>query len=433
MRQDKLAFFVRLSTIVQRSIVPHSYGKSPIVNRMHIYLDHNSTTPIAPEVAQVIADCYRDGYVNPASQHRPGQKARARLEQIRQRMTALLGGITQGMATDTLVLTSGGTESNNLAIRGLAMTEPKIAAAEQGASNRPVVLISAIEHPSVMGAAAALKSGGIDVCQIPVDQDCVIQVVEFEKQLSRHADIRLVCVMLANNETGVIQPVSEIAAICRERSIPVHCDAVQGVAKIGVNFRELGVDTMTFSAHKFHGPRGIGGLLVRRGVTVNPILFGGFQQMAVRPGTEDVALAAGMNCALELFEERGGETAARMKELRDQLQQTIAGTIESAVVLGASADRVPHTLNISFPNINRQAFLLAADLAGLAVSTGSACASGSSEPSHVISAMTSDKQVIEGSVRISLGAGTTTEETVESGRRIVRIHNDLQRMKSLHY
>ena len=381
-----------------------------------IYLDHNSTSPILPQVAQAIAQAHAEQFVNPASQHRPGQTARRKIEQLRLAIAKTLGAQCEGMQTDQLIFTSGGTESNNLAILGLTSGDNNL---EDGQANPKRVLISSIEHPSVFGAAQQLVRLGYEVEKIPVDRKGVVDLAALESLLQRPAE--LVSIMLANNETGVIQPIQQAAEICRQRSVLIHTDAVQAVAKIPVDFGQLGVDAMSFTAHKFGGPRGVGGLLVRSGITPQPILHGGFQQSAIRPGTEDVALTAGMHRALELFIEAPDQRQQRMAELRDQLQNGLIAEFDDLVVNGDGADRVPHTLNISFPGIDRQSFLLAADMAGLAISTGSACASGSSELSPVLLAMGLEKEVVEGSIRISLGVSTTPEEVAQSVTRIGKI------------
>lgn len=379
-----------------------------------IYLDHNSTSPMLPEVAEVISQCHAEQFVNPASQHRLGQTARRKIEQLRTSIAKMLGAQCDGMHTDQLIFTSGGTESNNLAILGLVSRE-----ISKDESNPKRVLISSIEHPSVFGAAEQLVRLGYQVEKIPVDQNGVCDLAALNTLLDRPA--ALVSIMLANNETGVIEPIQEAAEICRERGVLIHTDAVQAVAKIPVDFRELGVDAMSLTAHKFGGPRGIGGLLVRSGITPQPILFGGFQQSAIRPGTEDVALTAGMHRALELYFKAPEKRQERLTQLRDELQNSLMAEFDDLVVNGGKADRVPHTLNISFPGIDRQSFLLAADMAGLAISTGSACASGSSELSPVLLAMKLEKEVVEGSIRISLGVSTTPVEVAQSVSRIVKI------------
>ena len=383
-----------------------------------IYLDYNSTTPIAAEVAETMAGCYAAGYVNPASAHRLGQQARQKLEQLRNEIIEMLGGETKGRSPDRLFFTSGGTESNNLAIAGLSGSPPG------------KVVISPVEHPSVFGAAQELARHGFTIETIRVDTNGVCDLDHLERILEDvSTPVRLVSVMLANNETGVIQPIKKIAEISHAAGVLVHCDAVQGVAKIKLDFRELGVDSLSFTAHKFHGPRGIGGLLCQPNLTPRAILFGGFQQNSVRPGTEDVALVAGMHRALSLFCEEPEKRISRVSQMRDQLQQLIVTAIPETVVNGEGADRVPHTLNISFPGVNRQEFLLAADMQGLAISTGSACASGSSDPSHVLVAMNAPNPVIEGSIRLSLGVSTTVAEIEEAARRIIKIANSLRQSK----
>ena len=359
-----------------------------------IYLDHNSTTPMDPRVAKAIFACHQLQLANPASQHQSGQKARRRLESVRERVLKLMGALSTGMAADKLILTSGGTESNNLALLGLAGQEPGR------------ILVSSIEHPSVFGPAEELVRRGFKVVSIPVDENGVCRLDEFLKLISE--DTRLVSLMLANNETGVIQPVEDIAKICRESAVLFHCDATQAVGKIPVSFRNLDVDAMTFSAHKFYGPRGVGGLIFRSSAPPDPISWGGFQQMGIRPGTEDVATAVGMLTSLELSLE-GLSRYDEVERLRDRLESDLIAHWD-VVINGSGARRLPHTSNVSFPGIDRQAFLMAADMAGLDISTGSACASGSSEPSPALMAMGLPADVIGGSIRISLGVGNTEKE-----------------------
>lgn len=383
-----------------------------------IYLDHNSTTRIDPDVVRTMDACYAKGYVNPASAHRPGQSARRKLEELRTQIIGWLGGNTAGRDTDQLLFTSGGTEGNNLAIRGLAGPEPGR------------VLISAIEHPSVIGAAESLLQHGFEVQKIPVDNQGICRLDVLEQMLAdASVPTRLVSVMLVNNETGVVQPIARIAEICRKNNILIHVDGVQAVAKIQLSFRQLDIDAMTFTAHKFHGPRGIGGLLLRSGIEPNPLFFGGFQQQALRPGTEDVALAAGIHRALELYVDNACGRTTHLRTLRDTLEAIVVSELPETVINSALAPRAPHASNLSFPGLNRQAFLMAADVAGLAISTGSACASGSSEPSPVLLAMGADGDIIEGSIRISVGADTTMLEIEDAASRIISIANDLRRTK----
>lgn len=376
-----------------------------------IYLDHNSTTPIDPIVVQAMTAAWNEGFLNPASQHREGQRARRELETLRTKIIDLLGGQSKSMQADQLVITSGGTESNNLALMGLARH------ARNQAGGPVRVLVSAVEHPSVIGAAEALKGDGFKIETIGVDADGVVSLDELRSRLSDDSvPVGVVSIMLANNETGVIEPVSEAAALSRQHGALLHTDAVQMIGKLPVRFTEIGCDAMSFTAHKLHGPRGIGGLLLRHDVIPEPLLFGGFQQMALRPGTEDVALLAGMHMALKIAIE-DPDRAARMTELREFLESELQQR-DGVTINGAGAKRMPHTTNVSFAGIDRQAFLMAADIEGLAISTGSACASGSSELSPVLLAMGANNDVVEGSIRISLGATTTRDEIIQAIERI---------------
>jgi cysteine desulfurase len=241
---------------------------------------------------------------------------------------------------------------------------------------------------------------------------------------------RLVSAMLANNETGIIQPVAEVAQCCRSNAILCHTDAVQAVGKIPVHFRELGVDAMTVAPHKFHGPLGIGALVLRHGVKLQPQLFGGFQQEGLRPGTENVALAVGFHEALKIATAELPDRAARMQSLRDELEQSLCNELPDTVVIGKSAPRLPNTSCIAFLGLDRQALVMALDLAGVACSTGSACASGSSEPSPTLLAMGLPPEVVSSAIRLGLGAFTTAEEVAEATRRILKTIKHLRSQNS---
>jgi cysteine desulfurase len=334
------------------------------------------------------------------------------------------------MDADQVIFTSGGTEANNLALRGLlrATTPPQPRPSLVGASaetTSPRLIISTLEHPSIARTAAHLAASGTQVDYLPADESGVIRMEPLSRLATRHS--QLVSIMLASNETGVLQPVAEIAAICRERGVLVHTDAVQAVGKIPVDFRALGVDALSCTAHKFHGPLGIGALIVRHGVSLDPLMFGGFQQAGLRPGTESVALAVGMVAALEAWAREANSRRSRLSDLRDQLERTLRAADPAAVVVGAAAPRLPHTSNIAFVGLDRQAIVMALDLAGVACSTGSACASGSSEPSPALVAMGLPEEQISGSVRFSLGAATTAAEIDEAARRILNVCNNLRR------
>jgi len=373
-----------------------------------IYLDHNSTAPMLPEVANKMTECFAAGFVNPASQHRPGQLARKHLEDARRKIANYLGAKTSGMDTDQLIFTSGGTESNNLAILGLVNTPDSDPGIKPSLFTPQHILISSIEHPSVIGAAEQLVRLGHSVDKIPVDSNGVCYLDQLDSMINDNT--KLISLMLANNETGVVQPLNEVAQLCRDRDILFHTDAVQAVGKVPIHFRELSVDALSFTGHKFGGPRGIGGLILRHGLTPAPLQFGGFQQMALRPGTEDVALVAGMETALEIFHKNETDYYSDVLVLRNHLEKTLLSRFPDLVINGVNATRLPHVSNLSFPEVDRQSFLMAADMKGLAISTGSACASGSSELSPVLLAMGLEKSIIENSVRISLGVSNTRDE-----------------------
>jgi len=376
-----------------------------------IYLDHNATTPIAPEVSRAMAECQASIIGNPASQHVAGRKARQMLENAREGIAAILGIDLTSRTPDQLIFTSGGTEANNLALLGSA-------GARHGTPQSCHIIISAIEHPSVLGTADELQRGGCQATKLPVDGDGAVDAYALDDLLT--ADTRLVSVMLANNETGVLQPVREIAQTCKARGGCVHTDAAQVVGKLPVDFRDLGVSLMSLAAHKFHGPPGIGALAVRHGVKLHPQLHGGFQQSGLRPGTENVALAVGMHRALEIWQSEADERIKHMRRLRDRFESKLRQGYAQLVINGAGATRLPHTSNVAFVGLDRQALFMALDVAGVACSTGSACASGSSEPSPVLQAMGCPKEVVDSSLRFSLGAGTAEAEIDESARLILQ-------------
>jgi cysteine desulfurase len=397
-----------------------------------IYLDHNATTPLLPEVAEAMCACWAAPLLNPASQHEFGRAANRLLEDCRYTIALNLSAKVRSDPRDKLIFTSGGTESNNLALRGLLQRARLLGTRRGDTSSLPGarpshIVISAIEHPSITALADELQREGIFVDRIPVDANGVVRLDALGDVF--RPETAVVAVMLANNETGVIQPVAEIAAMCNERKVPLHCDASQAACKIPVDFCELGAATMTVAAHKFHGPVGIGALVVRHDIELKPQLFGGFQQGGSRPGTESVALAVGMRDAFSLWHKERDIRDARLRNLRDCFEQTILAGYSGAVIIGAAAERLPNTSNIAFVGLDRQMLFMALDQAGVACSTGSACASGSSEPSPALIAMGLDDAVIMSSLRFSLGATTTIADIDEAARRILHCCNNLRRAK----
>lgn len=381
-----------------------------------IYLDHNATTPIRPEVIEAVARCCARGLANPSSQHQPGQAARRTLEEAREATAALLGADLCPPRADRLIYTSGGTEANNLAILGTA----------RGRSGGKVgrLVISAIEHPSVIAPAERLMEEGWRLDLLGVDQRGVVRTDRLADTISR--ETALGSCTLANHDTGTIQPVESLAEHCQAVGVPLHTDAAQAVGKIPVDFRRLGVALLSVAAHKFGGPLGIGALVIRHDVPIVPHLIGGPQESALRPGTEPVALAVGMRVALELAVRAMQAEAARITALRKRLEEALRARLGTIVVHGQSARRIPNTANIAFPGIDNQVLLVALDLGGVACSVGSACSSGSAEPSATLQAMGMPSSLVNASLRFSLGRTTTHEAIDTAVQRIVRVVSSLQ-------
>lgn len=375
-----------------------------------IYLDNNATTALDPIVARQLSSCFQSGYMNPASQHAAGREARQVLEDAKEDIARLLGASVAPGDTDRIVITSGATEANNLAMLGLA-----------GSSGH--VMLSRLEHPSVTGPARALQLRGIDVDWIPVKPGGTIDLSYLQDRIQDNT--QLVALMLGNHETGVIQPVQEVAQVCQARGIPVHCDATQAAGKIAIDFRELGVTTLSVAAHKFHGPRGVGSLVVRQGTRLASMLAGGPQQGGIRPGTEPVCLAIGLATALARCLARNEESS--LAQTRDLFEKLLSEQVPSAVLIGDGEKRLPQTSCVAFPPLDRQAIVMALDLAGIACSTGSACTSGSSEPSPVLLEMKLAEGLVESAVRFSFGTPDGAALATQAALRISSVINSLRR------
>jgi cysteine desulfurase len=385
-----------------------------------IYLDHNATTPTRSEVVESMIRCYREGHGNPASQHQHGQRARRVLEDARERIAEILGANLTCAQPDRLVFTSGGTEANNLAILGIAEARQESGRAGQTPGQ---IVVSAIEHASVLESAERLLEQGWRLDTLGVSGAGVVDVDQLSPLLSEAT--RLVAVMLGNHETGVLQPIEELAAICNSAGVPLHSDAVAVAGKLPVSFRKQGVASMSVAAHKFQGPLGVGALVLRHGVLLAPLLFGGHQQQGLRPGTESVVLAVGMRTALELWRQEHDDHTRRLTQLRDRFETGLKAGYPEALVHGQAAPRLPNTTNIAFPGLDGQIMLVALDMAGVACSVGAACASGSSELSPTLQAMRLPNGVVASSLRFSLGATTTEAEIDEAVRRILDVCRQL--------
>jgi cysteine desulfurase len=363
-----------------------------------IYLDHNATTPLLPEAWDAMRPALAEAMGNPASAHHAGRKARRLLEDARERVAALLGA-----APDEVTFTSGATEANNLAVFGLAAGH---------------VLASPVEHPCVGEPLRQLEGRGVAVGWLPVSLRGIVPADSVAPLV--RADTSLVSVMLANHETGALQPVRDIAAALPP-GVLLHTDAAQAVGKVGVNFRQLGVAALTASAHKFRGPAGVGVLLLKRGTPFRPLLFGGHQQHGRRPGTEPVALAVGLAAALDHAVRTLDATRAELGELRARLWERLKELAAPVVLNGpevGAPDALPTTLNVSFPGCRADVLVMALDLAGVACSTGSACSSGSLLPSPVLRAMGVADDVLRSAVRFSFGPPLTTADIDDAAGRI---------------
>jgi cysteine desulfurase len=359
---------------------------------MRVYLDYNATTPLAPEVADAVVAATRDLFGNASSVHHFGQQAKAALDAARSSVAALLGG-----DPSEVVFTSGGTEADNMAIRGAAE------AAE--ATGRRHLVASAIEHEAVLNTLKALARRGWRTTLVPVDQSGVVSPDRVREALAD--DTALVSVMHANNEIGTIQPIAEIAAAAHERGALMHTDAVQSAGKVPFDVTALGADLVAVSAHKLNGPKGAGALWVRRGTRMLPILTGGKHERSRRAGTENVPALVGFGVAAQLASRKMAAEAVRLTALRDRLETRILETVSGTAVNGARERRVPNTTNISFDRVEAESLLIALDLEGVAVSTGSACSSGTLEPSHVLRAMGLPTHRTQNSLRFSLGLFST--------------------------
>jgi cysteine desulfurase len=359
---------------------------------VRIYLDHNATTPLHPAVIDRMTAVLRDEFGNPSSVHHFGQRTKALIDEARSAVAALLGA-----DPSEIVFTSGGTESDNFAIRGVAEALE--------AAGRKHVIATSIEHEAVINTLKALARRGWRTTLLPVGETGVVTADALRSAITD--DTAIVSIMHANNEVGTIQPISELAQIAREKGALFHTDAVQSAGKIPVNVKTLGVDLLSLSSHKMNGPKGTGALWMRRGIRLVPVLTGGRHERGRRAGTENVAGIVGAGIAATLAVEKMAAEAARLSALRDRLEREVVGVVPGTQINGGGSPRVPNTTNISFERIEAESLLIALDLEGIAVSTGSACSSGTLEPSHVLKAMGFPAHRTQNSIRFSFGMGNT--------------------------
>jgi len=360
----------------------------------HFYFDHNATTPVAPEVLETAVACLGQVYGNASSIHHFGQAAKQTLEAARRQVAALIHA-----SPAEIVFTSGGTEADNLAVLGLVR-----------AAGRPAahLITSAIEHPAVLAAAAQLEREGVAVTRLPVSAGGTVNPEDVRPAL--RPETVLVSIMHANNELGTVQPLGEISRITREAGVPLHADGVQALGKIAVDVDTLGVDLYSMSGHKLYAPKGVGALYARKGTKLAPTAFGGHHERDRRPGTENVPGIAALGAAAELAGRTLAGESERLASLRDRLESTVLGRISGTGINGARWNRTPNTSNIYFDGVDGEAMVIALDLRGFAVSTGSACSSGAITPSHVLTALGLPADRARSSLRFSLGRSNNAEQ-----------------------
>jgi cysteine desulfurase len=358
-----------------------------------IYLDYNATTPVDPAVVEAMEPYLREHFGNPSSDHAYGYRTRLAVQTAREQLAALLGA-----APDEVVFTGSGSEANNLAIKGVAY-------ALRDRGNH--IITSAVEHPAVAAPVCFLERQGYHVTTLPVDTSGQVDPAQVAAALTDQTS--LVTIMHANNEVGTIQPIRAIAEIAHARGVLVHTDAAQAVGKIPIDLQALGADLVTVVGHKFYAPKGIGALIVRRGVQLEPLIHGAGHEDGRRAGTENIPYLVGLGRAAALAQERLSIYQEQVRVLRDELQRGILERVPSAVVNGHPTERLPNTLNLSFPGVNAGE-LLAAIRDEVACSTGSACHAGQAEPSSVLLAMGRDARLASAALRLSLGWSTTAQE-----------------------
>ena len=360
----------------------------------HFYFDHNATTPVAPEVLETAVSCLGQVYGNASSIHHFGQAAKQKLEAARRQVAALIHA-----SPTEVIFTSGGTEADNLAIMGVVR-----------AAGRPQahLITSVIEHSAVLASAAQLEREGLAVTRLPVNAGGVVNPEDVRRAL--RPETVLISIMHANNELGTLQPIAEIARIARDAGVPLHADGVQALGKIAVDVDSLGVDLYSMSGHKLYAPKGVGALYARKGTRLAPIAFGGHHERDRRPGTENVPGIAALGAAAELAGRTLAAESERLAALRDRLENGVLNRISGTGVNGARWNRTPNTSNIYFDGVDGEAMVIALDLRGFAVSTGSACSSGAITPSHVLIALGLSAGRARSSLRFSLGRSNSAEQ-----------------------
>ncbi len=366
-------------------------------------MDHSATTPVAPEVLAAMLPYFGEKFGNASSLHRSGREAKEALEDSREKVAALLGA-----RAEEIIFTSGGTESDNLALKGIARKNRKLG---------KHIITTQIEHPAILETCRALEKDGFEVTYLPVTGEGLVELSTLEASI--RPDTILISVMHANNEVGTIQPLEEIGRLAAERDIYLHSDAVQSVGKIPVNVDDLGVDLLSLSAHKLYGPKGVGALYIRKGTKLESIIQGGGHERRLRSGTENISGIVGLARAAELAERDMPREAERLAGLRDRLAELVLGKVKDAWINGTMKKRLPGNLNFGFKYVEGESLLLFLDSKGICVSTGSACSSHKLEPSHVLMSLGLKPEECHGSLRITLGMSNTLDEVEYVAESIV--------------
>ena len=380
-----------------------------------IYLDYAATAPVLPEVRDAMLPFFCECYGNPSAVYGEGREARKAVEEARRKTAAVLGAEAR-----EICFTSGGSESDNLAIKGTAFSL-------RHRGNH--IITSRIEHPAVLNTCRWLEKQGFRVSFLTPDSEGIIAPEAVEEAIC--PETILVSIMTANNEIGTIQPVAEIGEICRRNGILFHTDAVQAIGQIRTDVQEMNADLLSLSAHKFHGPKGVGALYIRKGTRLDSLVHGGSQERGLRAGTENVPGIVGLGEAIRIAEAEREENAKRIAGLRDELIRRVLETIPGAKLNGHPQRRLPNNCHFSFDGIESEALLLRMDLAGISVSGGSACTSGSMEPSHVLEAIGLEENMLKGSIRLTLGRETLPEEIEKTAQVMREIVEDLLRLRGL--
>lgn len=381
-----------------------------------IYLDHNATTPVHPEVLEAMLPYFKDKFGNPSSIHGFGQEAKAALEQSREKVAQLLGA-----SSNEIFFTCGGTESDNLAVKGTAFANRK-----KGFH----IITSKIEHHAILESCKFLEKEGFEVTYLPVDSHGCVDPEDLRKAI--RDDTTLVSVMYANNEMGTIQPIEELSEIAHQKGVYFHTDAVQAVGKIPIDPKKLNVDMLSMSGHKIYGPKGAGAIYIRKGVRITPWSHGGHHERSRRAGTENVPGIVGFAKALELVVKELDAQNKHLKNLTEAFYKKLTNTIPDVILNGDLNRRIPNTLNLSFKGVEGESIILSLDLKGVAVASGSACTSGTLEPSHVLSAMGIDPAIAQGAIRFSFGRDNTMEDVEYVASLLPEIVERLRSMSPLY-